>query len=316
MIKLKNLFLFTLLIIAQPIHSTWSNGFIPQVKIPNYIINHKRFAGALCFFGLVIPALLFIIYKKYSNQKETIQKKSVRGVKKRKKLTEKEKKKLDNNLLEAAMENKLEEVKQLLEKGADPNKKDEPGNISLHYAVIEGNIEIARLLLANNANISEKNKDDRTMLDMAATGGHIEMVKFLLDRGVDIDEKGEGGSTALYGATVMDKREMVELLLDKGAKPNIPNEYGFAPLHTAVGHGEKIISENLINKGAEVNQQSKNGSTPLHRAVEHPSWDTPADIKMVKFLVENGADPTIKNEAGFAPIHYAEPNSEIAKFLK
>ena len=70
-------------------------------------------------------------------------------------------------------------VKQLLEKGADPEAKDLNGQTPLFYAV--GNIEVVKLLLEKGANPESKDRYGRTPLSRAVAHGYKEVVKLLME---------------------------------------------------------------------------------------------------------------------------------------
>ncbi|PUU84166.1 ankyrin repeat-containing domain protein, partial [Tuber borchii] len=79
-----------------------------------------------------------------------------------------------------------------------------------------------------------------------------------------------------------------------------PDQDGNTPLHRAVIAGHRAMLEALVKKFAaqgygiqdnEINKKNRGGNTPLHLAVQ---FDHP---HIVKFLIENGADPTIENNA-------------------
>lgn len=55
----------------------------------------------------------------------------------------------------------------------------------------------------------------------------------------------------------------------------------------------------LVDGGANVNAKGLDDDTPLHDAT------TSGNLKMVKFLIEHGADPFVKNTKGKTPSDYA-----------
>lgn len=57
----------------------------------------------------------------------------------------------DDVLLEAAMDGELIVVQTALEKGANPNAKDNIGWTPLHFAALRGHVEIVKLLLERGA---------------------------------------------------------------------------------------------------------------------------------------------------------------------
>ncbi len=66
------------------------------------------------------------------------------------------------------------DVESLLEKGADPNARDEATGITpLMDAAKAGNIEIARLLIDNGADVNAKDRNGRAVLHYAELGEMI-----------------------------------------------------------------------------------------------------------------------------------------------
>ena len=83
---------------------------------------------------------------------------------------------------------------------------------------------------------------------------------------------------------------------------NTYDRYGWTSTMFAI-HCKKLhILKILVEYGADLNMTSKNSPTPLMIAC----WST-NDINqnIVKYLLENGADPSIKNGDGQTAAHYA-----------
>jgi hypothetical protein len=83
------------------------------------------------------------------------------------------------------------------------------------------------------------------------------------------------------------------------------------PLHDAAFAGRLDLIEQLLANGKSINQQAGNGWSPLLVAVAqgHP--------KIVKYMLERGANPDIANLQRITPLMYAARygNREIAKML-
>lgn len=70
-------------------------------------------------------------------------------------------------------------VKTLLERGADPDARQQGGWTSLHNAAAQGNVEIVRLLRAKGADVSARTEDGKTAADLADERGHAAIAESL-----------------------------------------------------------------------------------------------------------------------------------------
>ncbi|MHB9147950.1 MAG: ankyrin repeat domain-containing protein [Candidatus Amoebophilus sp.] len=241
----------------------------------------------------------------------------------------------DNNtpLHIAASGGRLDEVKALIDKGADVNIVGKYGNTPLHLATLENQVEVAKLLIESGADINAKNRGQGrysiccTPLLLAARKGRLEIAKLLLEKGADVNGKGKAGRLGKYGgplheATKNGHLEVVKLLLEKGANVNATIDQGIrfsksnytTPLHLAIENGHLEIVKVLIEKGANVHEKGLNGY-PLYLAVEQE------DIEMVKLLLEKGVDVNCKNTysctashiaSAHTPLHRATSNGSIS----
>src|SRR6185436_5834727 len=103
----------------------------------------------------------------------------------------------------------------------------------------------------------------------------VETVKRELDAGVDVDvlngraANGDGGNAALWFAA-------------QGPAPN----------------GVEVARLS-INAGADINRKCEHGRTALQMAA---AW---GHLNVVQLLIENGADPTIRDDEGMTPLMIA-----------
>src|SRR5579859_4534099 len=122
------------------------------------------------------------------------------------------------------------------------------------------------------------------------------------------------GDTALHLAAAGYRVEIAGLLLDAGADPNAKaNHRGSSPLHydadgcinAAAWDAKRQVKmiRCLLDAGANVNLQDKNGATPLHRAVRTRC------AAAVRLLIRAGSDPLLKNKPGSTPFHLAVQNT-------
>lgn len=124
----------------------------------------------------------------------------------------------------AAIANHVEMTKYLLEKGLDPNIRDEELGDALQAAASLGNVDIMLLLLAHNAFVDGFGGHFGNPLQAASFNGHEQAVRLLIEHGASLDD--ESGTLpgryrdALQAAVYAGHRGIVELLLAAGAKLN------------------------------------------------------------------------------------------------
>jgi ankyrin repeat protein len=102
--------------------------------------------------------------------------------------------------------------------------------------------------------------------------------------------------TPLMLAAITNQLDWTKKLIEKGADVNQP---GWTPLHYAVTKGSTAIMRLLIENHAYLDAASPNGTTPLMMAAH---YGTPMATKL---LLEEGADPTIKNQLGLTALEFA-----------
>jgi uncharacterized protein len=175
-------------------------------------------------------------------------------------------------LLVATIAGRLEMVRLLLDKGADPNGAMAiPDWTPIFWAATEGETEIVKLLLDKGADVNREDRTKQTALYLAAVKRHWEVVKLLLDRGAHPDASDyEDGATALVMAAQDGNLEMAKLLLDKGADVNATAIGDETPLTYAAGKGHLEMVKLLLDKGSHVNYRPKDdvGQTALSIAQE------------------------------------------------
>lgn len=99
------------------------------------------------------------------------------------------------SILEAAMQNDIEEIKKAVLEGNVDEQDEESGYTALHYSAQNGNIEITEFLLKNKASVSIKDNYGNTALFKAVffSQGKTEIIKLLLDAGANADEENNAG---------------------------------------------------------------------------------------------------------------------------
>ena len=158
--------------------------------------------------------------------------------------------------------NDAAKLRALAKDRASVNVADSRGMTPLLYASAFGSIESMRLLLDTGADVNAKNFQDATALHWGAWDPA--RVRLLVEKGADVKARTKQGRTALIiAAGVAGSAESIELLLAKGADCKAGDEMGTTALHAAASRGDNRMLRSLIDAGADVNSLDKAGFSPF-----------------------------------------------------
>jgi uncharacterized protein len=145
--------------------------------------------------------------------------------------------------------------------------------------------------------------DQGTMLIIAAREKSISVANSLLKLAqVDVNKETKAGETALMLAAFNGDLDLVKALVKRGAQINKPI---WTPLHYAAANGQLSVVEFLVENHAYIDAESPNNTTPLMMAARHKH------ITVMRWLTENGADPTYSNQQGFSAASYMKRYGEL-----
>lgn len=134
-------------------------------------------------------------------------------------------------LAHAVVHAKLDVVRFLLKKGANPNLQDYIGESPLHLAAENSYVEITEVLLNSKAEPNCSTIDGETPLHHAAFKGDIKIIALLLGSGADPNSADITlGRTPLHCAVKCEHFECVNLLIRYGANPTLEDKEGNSPL--------------------------------------------------------------------------------------
>ena len=155
----------------------------------------------------------------------------------------------------------------LLQRGFDPNTRDPRGQVGLMLALKADTLKaFDALMQARNLQVEVRNAQDESPLMMAALRGHLEAVRALIARDADV------------------------------------NKPGWAPLHYAAPGTQQqqaTVLALLLENHAFIDAASPNGTTPLMMAVHYGTRES------VQLLLQEGADPSLKNQLGLSAADFA-----------
>jgi len=165
--------------------------------------------------------------------------------------------------LQALWNEDIARVKDLLEKGADPNAQTVYGTRPLLIAAKKRNQELIKLLIEKGAQVDGRDRSGLTALMAAASAGQDQNVLFLIAAGADVNARDHKGLTPLIWATVQGYPHIVEILLDKAADVNKKIAEGL----TAQRLSQRIVADlkRTLGNAEKANNKNKEDISKLQR---------------------------------------------------
>lgn len=164
-------------------------------------------------------------------------------------------------LVEASIHGNPQIVKLLLEKGANVNdcvfaSQESP----LYLAAVNNRLDTVKILLDFNANIESRDRNRQTPLMAAARNGYDAIVGLLLDKKAKVDAKDKKGITALHLAARYNYEKTATILINHAATVDIENKKGKTPLILAVHYARGIeTTKLLLENGADIEKNDSYG---------------------------------------------------------
>lgn len=200
--------------------------------------------------------------------------------------------KMDLALIEAAQEGMLDEVKTLIEAGADVNATD-VGILCTYnplLGALRSGLGYSMMLGTSPPGLNKQ---------------QLGVVRVLLESGAKPNK--EALPIAIRGRTI----ETVKLLMEFGADVNLPDSRRWAPIIIAAGESTTEIVLELLRAGAKINATTPGKISAIREAAKHGHLDT------VVVLLAKGADVDFKEQGGWTPLFQAAwyGRADIAKAL-
>jgi ankyrin repeat protein len=198
--------------------------------------------------------------------------------------------------------NKFLMVRQLLERGANPNLEDCNGPLLLRIIDIT---LIYKLLLTYSAKQDVKNYNGETVLHLAVKSGNVEICRLYLESKLPVDLKTKEGSTALHYAVIARSQNMSKLLLEFGASIEEKDNKEVTALHIAAKQGSYYLTKFLLECNASVDVIDVDGNTPLHLAARF------GYTEICSMLIKKGAHTNIIGKDLCTPLMVAYYNGHL-----
>jgi len=231
-----------------------------------------------------------------------------------------------NGLLNNAVLNSNEKlVRRLLEKGIDPNEKDDNqifgSTLPLNNALKSSNLVLCQLLMEAGAKLENVDKSGNNPLVYLASVTQEEIVDYFLKNHLseilnisnDIPNNvfsWLSTNNPFLSLSVPSKKILLKTI---EFSPNIMqlNAQGFAPIHLLVSNKENDIElyhafdMRLQQNAIDLNQKTQEGESPLIVVLKKKFLP---NVTAALWLIEKGADVNSADQQGIPPLIYAVRN--------
>jgi ankyrin repeat protein len=164
-------------------------------------------------------------------------------------------------------------------------------------ALKEDDASAVRSLLQRGFDPNTPSPDAVDGLFVALRDGSLKAANVLIDwPKTDVDKRTPKDETPLMMASLRGHLDIAKKLVAKGADVV---KTGWTPLHYAATNSHIPVMELLLEEHAYIDAESPNGTTPLMMAAMYGT------TAAVKYLLEAGADPTVKNQLGMTAGDFA-----------
>jgi cytohesin len=127
---------------------------------------------------------------------------------------------LDDELADAVFLADIDDVRALLDRGANPDARDEEQRTSLMNATLDGHRDLVRVLLEAGSDPNLRDVDGWTPLDVAVYRKALDVIWLLVHFGADVNAQDDMGISVLMRAVLASNgsTEVVDLLQRWGAR--------------------------------------------------------------------------------------------------
>ena len=224
------------------------------------------------------------------------------------------------------------QVRDLINRGADPNLRNWRGETPLHRAAIRNpDLDVHRALIDAGADVNARDNTGATALHRAAGQPSPGRADLLIEAGADVNARDKGGSTPLHEAAGKGLDAGAKTLLKHGADPNLPDNTGRTPLHLAYAAERQDMVNRLLEAGANLEARDQEGRVPIQHLPtddgrgEHEQEQRANDSNEIRTMdnlphslrtgpeeyerIQNALNPA--DPEGRTPLHRAAENESV-----
>lgn len=202
--------------------------------------------------------------------------------------------------------------------GVDVNQSNKEGNTVFMEAAKGDDVEMLKIILNKTKDINQRNNNGMSALSFALNNGSADVVSTLIEEKADINVRDNSGNNIAYYLIQSyrplrpNQKDQFLEKLDVLKKVNFdfkePQKDGNTLNHLAVAKNDVKLLELLKQFSLDLNAVNEEEMTALHKAALIAK-----DDQVLKYLVSQGADVTLKTEFDETAYDLASENEVLKK---
>ena len=159
--------------------------------------------------------------------------------------------------------------------------------------------------------VNEENILMKALYDM-----DLERIKSILKQGFDVNEpyNKHGWTPFMWACKEFYEPDIIKAFIQAGGDVKSRNRNGETPfMIAAVKRSSPQTLAVLLEAGADINARDKFGNTSFIYVVRHPQ--ALMRIRILDFMIDNGANADIKNNRGLSVWDYAAEQEGMTEYL-
>jgi len=212
-------------------------------------------------------------------------------------------------LMAAALNGTTEEMRLLLDNGADVNYFNRDSISAIWLAVPD--VEKSTLLIDRGANVQQISREGNNVLvKLAAIPGSAALMQLLIEKGCNPRKSGPANDI-MYNAVSSGDTAITGLLIRHGVSVNDTSSFGDYPINSATNFRTFNTLKMLVENGADVNAAPKHAILPLFVGITPLMWTAVSnDRASFYYLLEHGANPKATSPGGYTTLMFLSMANE------
>jgi len=186
----------------------------------------------------------------------------------------------------------------------------------LGEACRNGDVQLAQTAIAQGADINVHFRlalGEISPIFLCAKYGNVKVAQVLIENRVNLNKRIDfDGTTCLHHAVANNQYEMVDLLVHQQLSVNAVDKLNRTPLMDAAEMGNEKIVKYLIDNQADATLKDKEGHSALSYCLDFIKPSQPQFEKCAVYLIENGADARSAGKfSNSTLLHYAASTGNL-----